>query len=782
MGKTKSSSVARQIADAIKVCRKPSLPWCDGVLPEGDVGLEIEDYGPVKLPMRPADVRKLQGVVSQAPYGKGVDTLIDKSVRDTLEVDGGRVRFNVEFSEALQLAHEEIAGRLHLDPEHLKAELYKLLIYPKGGFFLPHRDSEKRRGMVATMVVVLPSRFGGGNLIINHGGRRESFSFDDARSQKQPQYLAFYADCEHEVKRVTLGVRVCLAFNLILSPKKKSRESISDSTVDPALQNQIAGWIQNRPFDPLVFTLEHQYTKAGLMPSRLKGADKELHRHVAAIAQSLNCRLFFGQVERHLCQFADDGSFGYGRRGYHRWSGDYDELDIGEAHEDEITIDGWRKADGKRVNLASLACENSQLVSLIPVEDWIPTRQEYEGYTGNAGNTLDRWYRKSVIAIWPKTQHFEILAQMGVPFAVAKLLEMRAQLKKCGDEELEQAFDDCRLLAEAIISHWPSRIHDRGNRGCNQFPESKQFLSELALFEAPELIDKLLQTVARRDWLTDLDQFVISCLRRMDAESILPLLQNLIQFEPPPNQYGIRFLQGLALRDAKWLYKLANVKKRGGLSVIELQGLLKSAVEKLSAHAQRREHGARSRIEKPDEAWLVLCKALIAVQDEQLQAMLQLARDYPTVFDFRTFQVPSAVELRKIAMNVHGELPEALKIWIAELRSTLTTATARPPQPSADYQRDSNTDCNCKFCRELCDFLDNPRLAQTRIAAPQRYREHLERVIAQQGLDVSTTLIRTGSPYSLGFTKTTASHQANVTSYLADLKLLDRLQKPRKQY
>jgi hypothetical protein len=39
----------------------------------------------------------------------------------------------------------------------LAAQLYKMLLYERGSHFAPHRDSEKQEGMVATLVVMLPS-------------------------------------------------------------------------------------------------------------------------------------------------------------------------------------------------------------------------------------------------------------------------------------------------------------------------------------------------------------------------------------------------------------------------------------------------------------------------------------------------------------------------------------------------------------------------------------------------------------------------------------------------
>lgn len=57
---------------------------------------------------------------------------------------------------------------LGLEDRKLTVHLYKLLIYEKGGFFLPHRDGEKLDRMVATLVIVLPSVCEAGELILWH--------------------------------------------------------------------------------------------------------------------------------------------------------------------------------------------------------------------------------------------------------------------------------------------------------------------------------------------------------------------------------------------------------------------------------------------------------------------------------------------------------------------------------------------------------------------------------------------------------------------------------------
>jgi len=270
----------------------------------------------------------------------------------------------------------------------------------------------------------------------------------------------------------------------------------------------------------------------------------------------------------------------------------------------------------------------------------------------------------------------------------------------------------------------------------------------------------------------------LTSLRRLGVDDILPALRRLLQFDPPPNQYGIRFLEGLATRDAKWLLKLAKDKKNGGLSPRQLRGLLSIAVEKLSAYTRKLAQEPYIRGGLPTETWLVLCQAVIAASDERLSEVLQLARDYPSVYEFRKFQVPSAVKLRDFAIKQRGELPNALRDWIDELTKLLVVATAEEPGPPNDFRRKSETGCDCKFCRQLSRFLSDPAQQQTNIPAAEYHRNHLEQVIHERRLDVATKTVKLGRPYSLGLTKTTASHEADVQRFRNDLKLLDSLRLP----
>lgn len=54
--------------------------------------LQLADLGAVGLPLSTRDVEAVKSRCTQAPFGKGERTLVDKNVRDTWEMDSKMVR------------------------------------------------------------------------------------------------------------------------------------------------------------------------------------------------------------------------------------------------------------------------------------------------------------------------------------------------------------------------------------------------------------------------------------------------------------------------------------------------------------------------------------------------------------------------------------------------------------------------------------------------------------------------------------------------------------------
>jgi len=147
------STTVEWLSKAIGQATKAAKFCIAGSLPVVDPGIEVEGVGTIPLPLKRKTAKELVAACQVAPYGKGTQTLVNKKVRNTFELDPRKFRLSDAWNSAIAHATRPVAEQLGLPAEQLEARLYKLLVYEKGGFFLPHRDSEKHDRMVASLIV-----------------------------------------------------------------------------------------------------------------------------------------------------------------------------------------------------------------------------------------------------------------------------------------------------------------------------------------------------------------------------------------------------------------------------------------------------------------------------------------------------------------------------------------------------------------------------------------------------------------------------------------------------
>ena len=735
-----------------------SVEFCEtGTLDLARIPLDIDGVGSIELPLRPKGVRELLAVAQKAPYGKGTKTLVDTSVRNSLEVKASKIKLPECWDGAVQAAAQDAAARLGIPGSRVHAKLYKLLIYQNGGFFLPHRDSEKRKNMVGSLVVMLPNSFGGGELVVEHGESKKTFTFETAAEGQAAEYVAFYADCLHEVRRVTRGVRVCLHFNLMLRPQRKGSNATETFQPNDELAAALSHWTRTRPGVPLAYALQHQYTASGLKPELLKGNDRLAAGHLIAAAQATNCRVYFGQVSRHLQQFADDGSFGRERYWASSASVDIADLELGETYEDEVIVDGWKDARGKRVTMGELELDNSSLVSSVPLDQWKPTSHDYEGYTGNAGHTLDRWYHKSAVVVWAESHHFDVLVKMGIQPAADLWQRMREKLSKLSGAKLDDAKEDCASLARAIINGWPVRLYSSPFAKEEPRPWLDAFAGELPSLRDPDLLREFLKTVAQRDRELQLYKLVAAGCRMLDADIMADILNDHLSIEPPPTGHGRAPSEGLLPRDAAWLRKLASSRKGGGIAPRKLAKLFHAAAGRF---CESLKSGFRHQSDDDVDTLRDLLQATLAAGDEKrFKQLLDVKSGVPDVFDLRAFDVETCSNLVKWADRRFDERPGPLDKWLAEIRKALQDATEKPPEPPSDFARPAKVPCDCACCRQLAEFLADPHAESGEIKARKDLLGHVQTQIRIHRLDAESEVNRRTRPFTLVLSKTDDSHK-----------------------
>ena len=324
-------------ADALASVQRPGGFHVAGSFDIHPPRLEVAGVGPIALPLLPAQAEALVAGAEPAPYGRGSDTLVDTSVRRTWQVDAAKVKLTGrKWAEDLAVVVERVRVGLAVAGA-IEAQLYKLLVYDTGSFFVPHRDTEKAPGMFATLVVVLPCDYSGGELIIRHRG--EEARVDLHRDEpSEAAFAAFYADCLHEVLPIASGYRLALIYNLIRVGEGPLPQAPDYGDQQTQLTRLLADWDRSGSLpDKLVYPLEHAYTEAEIGFAALKGQDAAAAQVLIPAAAAANCDLYLALLSVNETGWAEYSGGGHWRD---------PEFEIGEVTDSAWTLHDWRLADG----------------------------------------------------------------------------------------------------------------------------------------------------------------------------------------------------------------------------------------------------------------------------------------------------------------------------------------------------------------------------------------------------------------------------------------------------
>lgn len=426
---------------------------------------EIDGVGLLSFPVPPEQCgRLIANAAERAPYGRGDQTLIDESVRKVWQIPTGKVHLRGKhWEQALSAILELSTAGLGCPPDSLDTEFYKMLVYDEGGFFLPHRDTEKVAGMVATLVVVLPSAHSGGNLIIRHNDRETTLDLSEL-NPAELHFAAFYADCEHEVQPITDGHRVCLIYNLIQkkSVPNGSLRAPDTRPVVEAAAAELRDWANgDQRADKLVHLLEHRYTEAALAFEGLKGRDSALAGILKEAAEKSDCALHLGLVHIEETGSADYNGAYYGRS--HRYwayddeEEDEDEYEVGEICDVDRYIDQWRDIRDHPVEFGKIPLNDEEILPVGALDDEEADETHFSEATGNAGASFERTYLCGALVLWPRESFDTICASAGIDAALARL-EQRIGEARSGDEEAVRAVGKIvRTAIESFLDHFWSK-------------------------------------------------------------------------------------------------------------------------------------------------------------------------------------------------------------------------------------------------------------------------------------------------------------------------------------
>ena len=440
---------------------------CSGFLPELCLpGLVIENVGHISLPVQDEQVQKIIEVAKKAPFGLGAKTLVDETVRKTWQLDPNQITIkNEHFLAGVENVVSAVKKHLGCDKKAVQANLYKVLLYEKGGHFKAHRDTEKENRMFATMVIQLPSKFEGGKITVRHAGNEKVMVMDGDRSAYCSKYAAHYSDCEHEVSEITSGYRLALVYSLCWT----ARGNPPSAGTGVAIVRDIAKVLpQICTGDRNLFSwfLSHKYSKSGLSGSgidALKGADAAVARALQQANELLpedqQFEFHIAEVKRELQQFGDFWD-------EDSWEGGFQS---NGDEEEEIDIENWFGFDGTPSNpivagndldiesdVVNFQRPRSMSAKHAIQQLWGEADgEDNSGPTGNEGATQTYWYNSYAIFAWQKDNEVNLRCKVnGYHSAVEWVSEKLKNLQKQDPNSpvYKDAMSDLKMVIDYAIS------------------------------------------------------------------------------------------------------------------------------------------------------------------------------------------------------------------------------------------------------------------------------------------------------------------------------------------
>ncbi|KAF5359065.1 hypothetical protein D9758_004795 [Tetrapyrgos nigripes] len=405
--------------------------------------LTIDGIGRIGLPLTDRDAQLIMDSENsrQAPFGHNQETVVDTKVRDTFEIDASKVHFkNPQFETWLkEQVLRKVTTELGTEAQvTTSVELYKLLLYKTGSHFAKHQDTQKQAGMYGSLIILLPSEYTGGELILTHSDTSKIFDFSND-SLFSCVAMAWYTDVFHEVKPVTSGYRLALSFNLVRSSNPSvPLPRLPDLTRGiEAFRKVLNDWKENqhRLWDTAAYILDHQYSESELREGvkGLKGQDAQLLAHVREVAEDTGFVLALGNLDLHESGAPDDAGYGWNKRGRYAFDSedddDDDDEEVGmlEVYESEL---------------------NGALVPDDYFEDKEPDDKEYEGYMGNEGGQLDQYYYATALVIINGDE-----PNFARPYKGERCLR---RLRESSSAESSEPTPTDRTLAYGALNHIPS--------------------------------------------------------------------------------------------------------------------------------------------------------------------------------------------------------------------------------------------------------------------------------------------------------------------------------------
>lgn len=702
--------------------------------------ISVSQLDEIAFPLNKIQIQALISVAHKAPFGKGSETILDEKIRNCWEIDADQISFEGDiWQKFIDKIISQIKPDLGIEDKEIEAHLYKMLIYEEGNFFLPHKDSEKEKGMFGTFIIGLPSKHTGGELVLSFDGKEKSISFAEDCSDNKFPHIAFYADCQHEIKPITSGYRVCIVYNLIdlqIENKIKLNSLLPQvDVVTSLLQNQFE--IYDKPF---IYLLSHQYTPANFSLEQLKLKDRSVAEVLLQAAEKSGYYAKLGLVTSYQSgELVSDYDYGYRRNYYDRDEDDIDmeNAEMGEIYDEYITIENWDNSDLPQISINDVSEE--ELMYNFKLNEGEPIEKEAEGYTGNAGMEMQYWYHYGAVIFWKKQNHSAILTKSTLLINLEWLQYYTKNWNKILNDEKE-------IAKEIFKCNLNQTYNSRENN--------------------TQIFDSIIDFLIKWNDVKNIDEKAKQILTIHFSNISIPKWGDLLHCFSSVNFDDV-FLDTSILQDEKKVNHLLDVANYLDYNIyFELiDKILAKLPETISSFDLLKQKNNLTK------SLIINSINLVVYKKNDIDWINAMTRAVTQKLD-REFVNNYLIQLimdTNLRTNLLG------KSIFSVAQNHLKERVLSKPQPPINWTREvpqSNSYKN--VWSMLAPFLKSPTEQVYEFKSLQANRTEVENAIRNTTIDLDTETIRKGSPHTLRLTKNTNEYKSDYKKWQDDCVLFEK--------
>ncbi|KAJ7149059.1 hypothetical protein C8R43DRAFT_1007990 [Mycena crocata] len=362
-------------------------------------GLNVKGIGILGLPLSERDAKLVQSHISSR-------TNVAHPVGNIWELDARDIECsNPAWATYLEdVVLRDIWKKLAPHCSRPRIELKSLLLWEATSDIEEYECTEiskRPADEFATIHVILPSFYTGGNVQLSFSGSSENYDLS-ATSSFSTSLITWYHGVECSIKPVETGRRLALVYSLLAGDGPRPKlPAMPDKLLD--LRRFLRKWSDIQEYEPdaapsiIAYPLRHEYRDNDLRADTLKLEDRHKVIHLKNLCDELGFQLGLATLDDHLIGTADETAHRDGQGRPRMLRVNNRRLTIKEVFDfDGVSLPGMTK----------LEFNESDLVTTVPPSESAPDLVVYES---KDPHVIEFHYYRTVVVLFERRRTVEAL-------------------------------------------------------------------------------------------------------------------------------------------------------------------------------------------------------------------------------------------------------------------------------------------------------------------------------------------------------------------------------------